>query len=502
MAPVITGLPARLTEETVTHLDLLVHRVGPVEVYYTPFDWVNTGTRVVLVGICPGRHQMLLAVREARRVLLEGGTVAHALKAADATASFAGQTRGNLVRMLDRIGVHDALEIASTASLFDEHQHLADSNSMCNFTVQVDGENYRGSPRVERIPFLRTYVTQVLGATLEMMPDALVVPLGKAVSAAVTTLLVNEGLLDPRRCLLGFPHPSGSNNGRVAAFLQAPGDLAARVRAWFGVGGGGVRSPELTRSRRALASNAGSPPASDKVSRWHERQHTTTAVHLAPGLQGRLQGYAEKRDWPVTRAAAFLIEVGLDREEPGTALSATPRANERQPHNQANVRAKRIYLADLLSGAGTGLDAAGLGPVRPHGHSRWIALPPDLSLAAHSEVRLMASQSYTRLTLVTLAPSGNPQESEALLELLRERYAEALAAHLPAPTQVLWHARTTADVIDFASLRIHNGGYTTGDPSAAADWVVTCCQAWVGALRADPIGREELDSAKAKRPTR
>src|SRR5450755_4828943 len=72
MAPVITALPARLTAETVTQSDLLVHRDGPVEVYYTPFDWVNTGARVVLVGICPGLHQMLLAVREARRVLLGG----------------------------------------------------------------------------------------------------------------------------------------------------------------------------------------------------------------------------------------------------------------------------------------------------------------------------------------------------------------------------------------------------------------------------------------------
>lgn len=109
-----------------------------------------------------------------------------------------------------------------------EHQDLADSNSMCNFTVQVNGENYRGaSPRVDQVPFLRAYVTQVLAAALEMTPGALVVPLGKAVSTAVASLLVREGHLDPRRCLLGFPHPSGANNGRVTAFVQAPGDLAA-----------------------------------------------------------------------------------------------------------------------------------------------------------------------------------------------------------------------------------------------------------------------------------
>lgn len=126
------------------------------------------------------------------------------------------------------------------------------------------------------------------------------------------------------------------------------------------------------------------------------------------------------------------------------------------------VHPVRIYLADLLSNAGTGLRAVGLGPIRPHGHSRRIELPADLTVAPRAEVRLMASQSCTRLTLVTLAPSGNPQESETLLEMLRGRYAEALAAQLPGRTQVRWHARTTADVIDFASLQLHNGAMRRG----------------------------------------
>lgn len=48
--------------------------------------------------------------------------------------------RRNLVRMLDDIGLHEALGIGSTASLFGEHQDLADTSSMCSFTV------LRGSP--------------------------------------------------------------------------------------------------------------------------------------------------------------------------------------------------------------------------------------------------------------------------------------------------------------------------------------------------------------------
>jgi len=268
MAPVIRGLPGWLTEETVTRPELLVHRAGAVEVYYTPFDSVNAGAQIVLIGICPGRHQMLLAVREARRVFLEGGTVAQTLTAADATASFAGPMRRNLVRMLDGIGVQDALGIASAASLFGEHQNLADSQSMCNFTVQVRSENYRGaSPRIDQVPFLRAYATQVLAAALEMSPDALVVPLGKAVSGAVTMLLVREDRLDPRRCLLGAagrwtrpgtrrwrPVPPAGRpwpqRGASAARRDGAGAPARRVDVRGQQAPAGLGSPGTSRERR------------------------------------------------------------------------------------------------------------------------------------------------------------------------------------------------------------------------------------------------------------
>jgi len=72
MASVITGLPERLTEETATRPELPMHRDGPVEVYYMPFDSVNPSAWVVLTGTCPGRHQILNAVEEARHVLREG----------------------------------------------------------------------------------------------------------------------------------------------------------------------------------------------------------------------------------------------------------------------------------------------------------------------------------------------------------------------------------------------------------------------------------------------
>jgi hypothetical protein len=47
----------------------------------------------------------------------------------------------------------------------------------------------------------------------------------------LATLLVEKGRLDPRRCMLGFPHPSGANGYRPGSIPAADGELAAHVRA-------------------------------------------------------------------------------------------------------------------------------------------------------------------------------------------------------------------------------------------------------------------------------
>jgi hypothetical protein len=107
----------------------------------------------------------------------------------------------------------------------------------------------------------------------------------------------------------------------------------------------------------------------------------------------------------------------------------------------------------------------------------------------------MASQTYTRLTLVARDPSHDRAANEAIVELLRDRYERALASALPSDTEVTRHARTATDVIDFAALTLRNGGYRDGTATAAAEWVVACCKAWIEALRSDTISGQELAAA-------
>lgn len=178
------------------------------------------------------------------------------------------------------------------------------------------------------------------------------------------------------------------------------------------------------------------------------------------------------------------------KARPNEVLTAAPR----QSGSPAADLAYKQYMDAVLERAGPAVLKLGYGSIRPYGHSRRIDLPPDLPLAGRSGVRLMAGQSYTRLTLVALAPSGSRDESGAILELLRRRYEDALD-RLPAGTEVRWHARIASDTIDFAALTLPNGGYLSGDAERAADWIVACCGAWLDVLRSSPLTDAELTAA-------
>jgi hypothetical protein len=233
-APVIAALPADLSEQDVLRPELLLHREGRLELYYAPFDWVNASARIVIVGITPGRHQMYVAIQQAQRGLAAGLPVDELLRQASATAAFAGSMRTNLVRMLDEIGVADALDIESTASMFAQDRQLLNSTSAVMYCAVRDGRNYSGSnPTISRSPILRAFATQVLARTLAATPGALVVPLGRYAGEAVD-LAAGASALNLGHCLVGFPHPSGGNGHRTRLFAQHRENLARTVATWSG----------------------------------------------------------------------------------------------------------------------------------------------------------------------------------------------------------------------------------------------------------------------------
>ena len=217
--------------------ELLLWQEGPLSVYYAPWDWVNVNARVMLVGITAGLHQAMEATREAQRCLREGLSNEEALRRADAIGSFSGPMRTNLVEMLDGIGLQAALGIDSAGWLFNSYHHLAAHVSAIDYPVflkdrHLHDQNYTGSrPPLVRHPVLRSLVRACLGARVAMACSALVIPLGKAAQGAVE-LLIGDGLLDRRRCLLGLPHPSRANGHRPGQFKNRQPELEDRVEEW------------------------------------------------------------------------------------------------------------------------------------------------------------------------------------------------------------------------------------------------------------------------------
>jgi hypothetical protein len=216
-SPVTTAWCLSSWREVITTLEpvvatdrrLLVWEAGPLSIHYAPWDWVNTEAKVMLVGITPGAFQATEALREAQACLRAGRPAEETLRRADATGSFAGPMRSNLVTMLDGIGLAEALGVDSSARLFDTHHHRAALCSAIDYPVFVNGQNYGGaSPPLARDPVPRSLVRASLGARIAMTPNALVIPLGRAAQDAVT-LLAAEDLVSPAQCLTGFPPRQG-----------------------------------------------------------------------------------------------------------------------------------------------------------------------------------------------------------------------------------------------------------------------------------------------------
>lgn len=96
--------------------------------------------------------------------------------------------RTNLVAMLDEIGLAERLDLPTTADLFDAASRRLHSTSVLRYPVLKNRQNYAGSPKVANSPMLSDTARASLPAELEQLADPVVVPLGRAVEAALAHL--------------------------------------------------------------------------------------------------------------------------------------------------------------------------------------------------------------------------------------------------------------------------------------------------------------------------
>lgn len=227
----VRNLPDSAVADPRAHPPLLLHRSAAgkrtVEMIYAPFDHINTAARVVIVGLTPGVQQARNALKAARSALRKGAAMEAAAAEAKVYASFSGPMRNNLVRLLDHIGIARMLGIGSTAELWGRRADLVHFTSALRYPVFVDGQNWSGQPDMLRIPEMRGWLERYTGKELESLKQALFVPLGPKVTAALEHLS-RAGIIDATRVLSGLPHPSGANAERISCFLgDKPAELVS-----------------------------------------------------------------------------------------------------------------------------------------------------------------------------------------------------------------------------------------------------------------------------------
>lgn len=218
-APVIRSLSSSELDGAPTlNAKLRIIQEDALEVCYAPFEFINPVAKVVIVGITPGRTQMLNTLKEARRQLDRGADNLTAMIAAKRTGAFSGSMRPNLVGLLDCIGINKWLGIHSCDELFGSAASLVQTASALRYPVFLDGQNYNGNPNITRNLLLREQLLRYFGEDAKAYPEAVFVPLGDKVSEALHSV-ADQGLIRKTNILSGMPHPSGANAERIAYFL-------------------------------------------------------------------------------------------------------------------------------------------------------------------------------------------------------------------------------------------------------------------------------------------
>ena len=200
----------KINKSTITNKNFLIKREDNIEIYYAPFDYINSKAKIMIVGITPGLQQMLQsfeAVNEGR-----------SLKEVKDLSSFKGSMRTTLIKYLDELNINKKLRIKSCESLFNINSKYLHSTSLIKYPVFDKGRNYSGSGLLKKkilLDFLEAHFVK----ELKKLDKTIIVPLGNTVSSTID-YLNNEFKLNLKCFLKGFPHPSGLNVRKDIQFKE------------------------------------------------------------------------------------------------------------------------------------------------------------------------------------------------------------------------------------------------------------------------------------------
>ena len=205
-----------------------------MKIYYAPHnETINNKARIFIVGITPGWTQTSIAYKTAHNGIINHLEQEVIKKECKKNSRFAGSMRKNLIEMLDELNLNKKLHMDSCSELFEEKDYLLHTTSIIPYPVFINNKNYTGSnPKIMDNEILYSYVKKYFYNEIKILPNALIVPLGKAVEE-VLEKMIKDNLIKEEQCLLGFPHPSGANGHRKKQFEENKMKLLSIVEEYF-----------------------------------------------------------------------------------------------------------------------------------------------------------------------------------------------------------------------------------------------------------------------------
>ena len=200
----------KIDKKSITDKKFLIEKHKNIEIYYAPFDYINSKAKIMIVGITPGLQQML----QSYEVINKGGS----LKEVKDLSSFKGSMRTGLIKYLDELKINKILKIKSSESLFDKYNKYLHTTSLVKYPVFDKGKNYSGA-NIQKKEILMNFIEQNFLKELKQLKKTIIVPLGNTVSSTIE-YLDNKYSLNLTCFLKGFPHPSGANARKNIQFRE------------------------------------------------------------------------------------------------------------------------------------------------------------------------------------------------------------------------------------------------------------------------------------------
>ena len=200
----------KINKSTIINSKFLINTENNIEIYYAPFEYINSRAKIMIVGITPGLQQML----QSFQVINDGKS----LKEVKDLSSFKGSMRTTLVKYLDKLKVNKKLKIKSCESLFNKDSKHLHTTSLVKYPVFDKGKNYSGSNILKK-KMLIEFIEKNFLKELKTLKKAIIIPLGNTVSSTIE-YLNNKYNLKLTCFLKGFPHPSGANARKNIQFKE------------------------------------------------------------------------------------------------------------------------------------------------------------------------------------------------------------------------------------------------------------------------------------------